>query len=211
MGTLLQMRGFTDEERTRIESELIDTAQRLFTRHGFQKTTIQDITESVGIAEGTFYRFFDSKSDVYLRVLLREQDELIDTIETELAESRNPREQIERLFRAWADEFERRPLLLRSHQDTQTLMRSVDTAASAEAKEHIIERMAPLIQDIQDRSDGFISELTPQQVFELLSMVELVASHKEAHDRLGWSGYDSFKELLITVLTGGLASAHSDE
>lgn len=204
------MRGFTDEERTRIETELVDTAHRLFTRHGFQKTTIQDITEPVGVAEGTFYRFFDSKSDIYLRVLLREQDDLIDTVETEVAESRDPTEQIERLFRTWADEFEKRPLLLRSHQDPQALMRNLDTADAAETKEHIIGRMAPLIRDIQERGDGFLTELTPQQVFELLSIVELVAAQKDAHDTLGWSGYDSFKEMLITVLTNGLASEQSD-
>jgi AcrR family transcriptional regulator len=49
-----------DERR----SELIATAQRLFYTKGYERTSVSDIVEAVGVAQGTFYYYFDSKTAV---------------------------------------------------------------------------------------------------------------------------------------------------
>lgn len=198
------MRGFSDAERRDIEAQLVETARALFTRYGFQKTTIQDITEPVGIAEGTFYRFFDTKSELYLRVLLREQDELIDAVEAELRGETDPGAKLDRLFRTWAAEFEARPLLLESHRAPQELFRGFESDVVSEAKQLIIDRSFPLIRDIQADCDGLVHDVSPHVVFELLSVVEIVAAQRDVHDEIGWSGYTSFKEVLLTVIVQGL-------
>lgn len=198
------MRGFSDEERREIEEQLIEIARERFTRYGFRKTTVQEITAPVGIAEGTFYQFFETKSEVYFRVLLREQNELIDVVEAELRGVTNPEAQLDRLFRTWMAEFEKRPLLLKSHREPQEISRNIDDKGISEAKRSIMDRMSPLIRDIQDWSDGLVRDLSPQRVFELLSVLEMVAAQREAYDQIGWSGYSAFKETLITVVTQGL-------
>ncbi len=198
------MRGFSDEERKRIENQLVETARQLFTIHGFQKTTVEDITDPVGIAESTFYRFFDTKSEIFVAVLLREQDELIDAVETELQSQTAPEEQLERLFRTWASEFEERPLLLQSHQAPQEALRSIDHESVEGVKQNVLERISPLVEHIQSQSDGFVCDLSPGVIVELLSVVELVVAQKEAHDAYGWSGYATFKDTLIHILVQGL-------
>ena len=49
-----------DERR----SELIATAQRLFYEKGYERTSISDIVKAVGVAQGTFYYYFGSKTAV---------------------------------------------------------------------------------------------------------------------------------------------------
>mgnify|MGYP001210726055 CR=1 FL=1 len=47
-----------DERR----QEILETAQRLFYSHGYEATSIQSIIDQVGIAKGTFYHYFSSKT-----------------------------------------------------------------------------------------------------------------------------------------------------
>ncbi|MFC7098983.1 hypothetical protein [Halobaculum marinum] len=60
--------------------------------------------------------------------------------------------------------------------------------------------MTPLIAEILRRSDGYTTEIRPQGVFEALSLLEVVAANEDAHNELGWSGDDVFKEIVITIL-----------
>lgn len=65
-------RGFTDRERTAIRNDLIDAGRELFGKYGLKKTSIEDLTKTVGIAQGSFYTFFKSKEKLYLEVIERE-------------------------------------------------------------------------------------------------------------------------------------------
>jgi AcrR family transcriptional regulator len=49
-----------DERR----SELIATAQQLFYTKGYERTAVSDIVKAVGVAQGTFYYYFDSKQAI---------------------------------------------------------------------------------------------------------------------------------------------------
>lgn len=45
-------------------SELIACAQKFFLTKGYERTTVSDIVEEIGVAKGTFYYYFDSKQDI---------------------------------------------------------------------------------------------------------------------------------------------------
>ncbi|WP_417351133.1 TetR/AcrR family transcriptional regulator, partial [Gordonibacter pamelaeae] len=57
-----------DEMRERILRESL----RYFARNGFAGTRIADLARGIGIAQGTIYRYFDSKEDLFaaLRALV---------------------------------------------------------------------------------------------------------------------------------------------
>ena len=61
-------RHFTNEEKNEIESKLLTAAEELFLQYGINKTTISDITERAGVGKGTFYLFYKSKGDIYMRL-----------------------------------------------------------------------------------------------------------------------------------------------
>lgn len=51
------------KERTR--KALIDAAKRIFIRNGYHSTLISDIVAEAGVGQGTFYRNFKDKREVY--------------------------------------------------------------------------------------------------------------------------------------------------
>lgn len=59
------------EER---KNEILNAAEMLFTTKGYNKTTIVDILEIVGIAKGTFYYYFKSKEEVMEAIIKRVVD-----------------------------------------------------------------------------------------------------------------------------------------
>ncbi|HTO09398.1 MAG TPA: helix-turn-helix domain-containing protein [Myxococcota bacterium] len=51
-------------------------ARKLFAARGFEATSIDDIAARAGVAKGAFYHHFDSKREIFTRVLDRIQGEL---------------------------------------------------------------------------------------------------------------------------------------
>lgn len=55
--------------RERTKKKIIDSARRLFNRHGFESVSVQQIMAGAGLTHGGFYSYFKSKSDLYAKVL----------------------------------------------------------------------------------------------------------------------------------------------
>jgi len=59
-------------------AELVSAAASLFSERGVAKTTVSDIVKVAGVAQGTFYLYFDSKDEVVLAVVERIGEAMID-------------------------------------------------------------------------------------------------------------------------------------
>lgn len=59
------------KEYTERRNEILDAAARLFSNKGYNKCTINDILNEVGIAKGTFYYYFNSKEEVLDAIIER--------------------------------------------------------------------------------------------------------------------------------------------
>ncbi|MGH2691907.1 MAG: TetR/AcrR family transcriptional regulator [Actinomycetota bacterium] len=57
--------------------ELMDAAVHIFKDKGISRTTVSDITESAGVAKGTFYLYFDSKEQLLGAIKERFVDEIL--------------------------------------------------------------------------------------------------------------------------------------
>src|ERR1700738_2630557 len=55
--------------RTEIKAKIIQSARRLFNRHGFDRVSLDQIMSGAGLTRGGFYSYFESKSDLYAEVL----------------------------------------------------------------------------------------------------------------------------------------------
>jgi TetR/AcrR family transcriptional regulator, transcriptional repressor for nem operon len=55
--------------RAAVKKNIIDSARRLFNRHGFESVSLNRIMADVGLTHGGFYSYFKSKSDLYSEVL----------------------------------------------------------------------------------------------------------------------------------------------
>jgi AcrR family transcriptional regulator len=50
--------------RTPVKERLLHVATRLFARHGFEGTSVQDIVDAAGVTKGAMYHYYDSKDDL---------------------------------------------------------------------------------------------------------------------------------------------------
>ncbi|SER23702.1 transcriptional regulator, TetR family [Gracilibacillus ureilyticus] len=80
------------------KNEILDTAERLFHTKGYEKCTINDILNEVGIAKGTFYYYFKSKQEVLDAVVSRYSEFIINRCEKVLRKDITPVEKLIRLF-----------------------------------------------------------------------------------------------------------------
>jgi len=55
--------------RAMVKKDIIDSARKLFNRHGFESVSLNQIMAGVGLTHGGFYSYFKSKSDLYAEVL----------------------------------------------------------------------------------------------------------------------------------------------
>jgi TetR/AcrR family transcriptional repressor of nem operon len=55
--------------RPAVKRNIIDSARKLFNRHGFERVSLQQIMAGAGLTHGGFYSYFKSKSDLYAEVL----------------------------------------------------------------------------------------------------------------------------------------------
>jgi TetR/AcrR family transcriptional repressor of nem operon len=55
--------------RAAVKKNIIDSARRLFNRHGFESVSLHQIMAGAGLTHGGFYSYFKSKSDLYAAVL----------------------------------------------------------------------------------------------------------------------------------------------
>lgn len=85
------------EER---RDELMDAAERLFLKHGFGPTTIEQITAAAQVAKGTFYLYFKSKEEV--RSALEDRFARDHLARIKAAVARKPRTDWKGKLKAWA-------------------------------------------------------------------------------------------------------------
>jgi len=55
--------------RVHTKKKIIESARKLFNRHGFEAVSVHKIMAGAGLTHGGFYSYFRSKSDLYAEVL----------------------------------------------------------------------------------------------------------------------------------------------
>ena len=67
---------FTEDQNETIRRDLIREARRCGVTIGMKKTSVEQLTRAVGIAKGSFYKFYESKEMLFFAVLESVHSEL---------------------------------------------------------------------------------------------------------------------------------------
>jgi AcrR family transcriptional regulator len=195
------MTGFSDEKRAYIRNELLDTGRELFARYGLKKTTISDLTDPVGIADGTFYRFFDSKERLYLEILSREQEAFADCVDDLLADASGPQEGLTAYLRLTVEEIEINPLIqqLLVEDDWERLVEEFSEDELTEQRDQELGYLLPYVQAWQE--DGQLVDGDPRAITGAVNAAAFVALHRE---EFGDELYPAVRETLVESVAKGL-------
>ena len=75
---------------------IIDTADNLFYRQGFDHTSFSDIADAAGIARGNFYYYFKTKDDLLAAVLLSRSEGIKNMLRDWDTQMPDPRQRLKR-------------------------------------------------------------------------------------------------------------------
>ena len=62
------------------KDQIVKKSIELFLRKGFKGTSIQDITDAIGITKGAFYWHFTSKDELLFKIIEKFETELVDSL-----------------------------------------------------------------------------------------------------------------------------------
>jgi AcrR family transcriptional regulator len=77
-----------------MRDSVLRVAQEIFTRFGFQKTTMDDIAKGMGKGKSSIYYYFTSKEEIFSAVVEKELSELRSKIIASVARAKDPREKL---------------------------------------------------------------------------------------------------------------------
>jgi AcrR family transcriptional regulator len=60
---------YSSEHKIRTRARIVESARKLFNRHGFEQVSIDRIMSEAGLTRGGFYHHFDSKDDLYAEAI----------------------------------------------------------------------------------------------------------------------------------------------
>jgi AcrR family transcriptional regulator len=114
---------------------LLSAAEHLFGEHSYRRTTVADICAQAGMATGSFYAYFQSKSDIFTAVI-RQINADVRAVQAaalrDIPDTQRDRERAS--FRAYFDLMSRRPWIYR-------IVREAEFLAPGEFREYY-ERLA---------------------------------------------------------------------
>ncbi|MBK5202297.1 MAG: TetR/AcrR family transcriptional regulator [Prolixibacteraceae bacterium] len=76
------------------KEQILKVAHEIFTRYGYKKTTLDDISKAVRKGKSSLYYYFDSKEDLFYDVVLKEADVLKRELESVVLRNIDPVEKL---------------------------------------------------------------------------------------------------------------------
>ncbi len=86
-------------------SEILRAARKVFEERGFLDTRVADIVAAAGVAQGTFYSYFNSKEAVFAEVAQQVVESMMEGLHTDFVPDIDPVERIRRAMVRFVEGF----------------------------------------------------------------------------------------------------------
>jgi AcrR family transcriptional regulator len=150
--------GLRERKKARLRQQIIDTSIKLFRKHGYEDTRIDDIVQVLEISQPTFFRYFPSKDAVLREVGERGYACICERLRSELSSQAGTGARMRRLYVSMAREVEADRKLWQA----VVLSGAMDPVRSADLRGHE-EAAASLLQEIltQGQKRGEVTRAFP--------------------------------------------------
>jgi len=194
-------REFTDDERERIRRQIREAGRELFAARGLARTTIGDLTDPAGVADSSFYTFYDAKEALYLELLTEEGEAVAERVTRALERHDDPERAIAAFLRTVTDEVETNPLVRRLIvEDELDRLRDRLTEAEREAdRQASVGHLLPYVTAWYEAGD--LRGPDPETTAHAIRAVTFLTLHEED---IGSERYPAVRELVIEAVAAGL-------
>jgi AcrR family transcriptional regulator len=95
--------------RDQARKRILEAARKLFLERGFEAANLDEVAQRAGVAKGTIYRYFDSKAELYVEVLVWNADAFVERMRHTLDPSLSPQEQVLQTGRFYVHHYAEHP------------------------------------------------------------------------------------------------------
>ena len=195
-------KAFTQSNKDRIRSNLLQKGREYFIRYGLKKTSVDELAKSAGIAKGSFYKFFDSKEALLMAIHEASEERLRGELIRKIEELKNPAEKLRTFLKSSFSIIEDDPLLLAIFRRDRFDSLS-DFMTSRQYEEHYQHNITFMIELIGKwQKEGIIRQLDGEIVSNLIGSTFFIFLQKEA---LGAEMYAKVTDMLVECLVGYLS------
>jgi len=194
---------FSKQEKQAIRNALIERGKELFSTFGLKKTTVADLADAGGIAQGSFYHFFNSKEELYFDILEVEQAKSEHFLEEIVISSPSAKEAIREVIKGTFELFRTNPFIRRTYDslDYELMLRKLPPER---LQNHLITdtiRVKNIITRMQQKNE--LIHARPEVVAGLLRAIAILYFHQ---DDVGREIFPDVIDLLADIVASGLVN-----
>ena len=192
-------KAFTEHEKELLRTQLRAKGKTLFEKQGLKKTSVDELTEAVGISKGAFYLFYESKEELFLDILEQlEQDIQTKILEFSIKRKSNTKKNVSDLLKAFLLTRDTYPLLKNfGKAEFDYLMRKVPPEWAMKHANKDEEFINQFINKI--KREGIAVKASPRVVSNLIKTMFFVGLYLE---ELGQEAYQETLDVMINMVAG---------
>lgn len=195
-------RPFTTVEKERIRNLLLEKGKELFSQYGLKKTGVAELAKAVGIAQGSFYLFFESKEELYFRVLEAEEEKIRRKFIESLADGKKMnREKFKVFLHNALEVFNENPLIRRLwvEKEVETLLERLSREMLDQHTSRDTDALAPLI--IHWQNEGIMLDEPAEVLAGVIRSLFFLPLHK---NEIGEDIFARIVDLYVEFIADGL-------
>lgn len=187
-----------DDRKRRLK----EAAHKFFKEKGYKATNISEIAREAGIAVGTFYKFYESKEEIFTEVYVEENENIRAEIINKINWDGEPVEVVDELF-TYSLKYTSTNNIL-SEWSNPAIADVLHNYYATEKSSETYAFQQFLIEDFRERlnEQNFDPELTEQllQVYDLLYYIDINITEET------FEGYNEAIWILVKYFTKGVFS-----
>ena len=183
----------------RRQDEVVRAAARVFAEHGYDQTSVQELTDQIGLAAGGLYPYFPSKEQLLIRICDQLVDPLLESARVLVAAEADPEQELRDLVRLWVGQvIEYRDHMLVFQQERHIIERGEQWRAVRSSRKQF-ER---LVEDTLARVQEARPELEWDRRIALSALLGMVNHSAQWYRPRGRLGPDEIADGYVELLLG---------
>jgi len=153
------------------KNEILNVARKFFFQKGFDQTSVQDIIDALGIAKGTFYHYFRSKTDLLDKLTDRTTNEIYVSLKPIVESDMTATDKFNKIFKAAS-------AVTMVNIDVfvviiKVLFKDENTIIREKMHRNTVKKTTPLYSTIikQGIAEGIFDVQSPEDVAEILIQI----------------------------------------
>ena len=186
----------TDQSVSR-EKQIMGVAKALFAERGYHGVKMDDVAEVCGIAKGTIYLYFESKADLFVRVLVGNVDGIIVDIKEILASGSDLDTTLLCMFDYYEDSIRRDKYFKRFGETRRGLPGNLPSDIVYKVHKAIFSRIQALEDEVVDFFASHLQgkEINLRDFYQMLVAISFAIAQSES---------DTIKDTALSVILNGI-------